>query len=117
MRLTEGNLVRFRCHTGHAFSADALLRSLTENIEESLYSAIRGIEESIMLLNHIGDHFAESNQPKVAGVYFNKAKEAEKRAEIVRQAALQHEELSDEKIRQNLKPPDQNLIDYSISEK
>ena len=77
----DGSRSRFRCHTGHAFSADSLLATVTENIEDSLYSAMRGVEESVMLLNHIGDHFAEVNEPKLAAMFFIKAKEAEERAD------------------------------------
>ena len=98
--LKDGKLLRFRCHTGHAFSADSLLSTVTENIEESLYSAIRGVEESIMLLNHLGDHFAEINQTKLAAIYFKKAQEAEQRAQLVRQAVLSHEQLSKDSILQ-----------------
>ncbi|MBT1706085.1 chemotaxis protein CheB [Chryseosolibacter indicus] len=96
--LVEGGRVRFRCHTGHAFSADSLLATISESIEESLWSAIRSIQESVMLLNHMGDHFAEVNQPKVAAMYFKKAKEAEGRANSVRQAVLNHEQLSTDSI-------------------
>jgi len=78
--LSDGNIKRFCCHTGHAFSADSLLATVTENVGNGLYSAMRGIEESIMLLNHLCDHFAEINQPKLAAVYFTKAAEAEQRA-------------------------------------
>jgi two-component system, chemotaxis family, protein-glutamate methylesterase/glutaminase len=98
--LKDGDRRRFRCHTGHAFSADSLLATVTENIENNLYSAIRGVEESIMLLNHIGDHYAEVNQPKLAALYFQKAKEAEARAQLVRQAVLSHEQLSQDRLRQ-----------------
>lgn len=90
----DGSRARFRCYTGHAFSSDALLLSVTENIEESLWNAIRGIEESIMLLNHVGDHFAEVNEGKLAAVYFKKAKESERRAHLVRQVVVRHEQLS-----------------------
>ena len=93
-RLRDGNLMRFRCHTGHAFSVDTLLTNVTENIEDSLYGAIRGIEESVLLLNHIGDHYAEVNASKIAAVYFQKAQEAEGRAQVVRRAVLSHEQLS-----------------------
>lgn len=99
--LQEGNRVRFRCHTGHAFSADSLLATITEKIEDSLWSAIRGVEESIILMNHMGDHFAESNDPKLAATYFKKAKEAENRIQLVRQAILTHEQLSIDSIRQD----------------
>ena len=99
-KIKDGKRARFRCHTGHAFSADALLATVTENIEDSLYSAMRGVEESIMLLNHIGDHFAEVNQTKLAAMYFKKAKEAQNRVQIVRQVVLTHEQLSTDSLRQ-----------------
>jgi two-component system, chemotaxis family, protein-glutamate methylesterase/glutaminase len=99
-QLQDGHRFSFRYHTGHAFSADTLLACVTETIEDSLYSTIRGIEESIMLLNHIGDHYAEINQPKLAAVYFRKAQEAEARVQFVRQAVLSHEQLSKDSLRQ-----------------
>jgi two-component system, chemotaxis family, protein-glutamate methylesterase/glutaminase len=99
-RLRDGQIVRYRCHTGHAYSADSLLTTITENIEDSLYDAIRGIEESVMLLNHLGDHFAEVNQPKLAALYFKKAKEAESRARGIRQSVLSHEQLSKDRLQQ-----------------
>lgn len=64
----------------------SLLTSFTENIENTLWSAIRGVEESIILHNNLGDHYAEKNQPKLAAMYFRKASEAEVRAKLVRQA-------------------------------
>jgi two-component system chemotaxis response regulator CheB len=97
-KIMDGSLTRFRCHTGHAYSADALMVSLTEDIEDGLYNAIRGMDESILLLNHIGDHYAEVNQPKIAAAYFKKAKETEERSNLVRQAVQDHEQLSKEKI-------------------
>jgi two-component system, chemotaxis family, protein-glutamate methylesterase/glutaminase len=92
--ITEGGSFRFRCHTGHAFSADSLLASITESVEDQMWNAVRTIQESVMLLNHIGDHYAEKNQPRLAAMYFRKAKDAEARAEIVRKAVKEHEMLS-----------------------
>ena len=102
-KLQDGGRIRFRCHTGHAFSADSLLASLTENIEESLWSASRGIDESIMLLNHIGDHFAEVNQASLAAQFFQKANEASRRNDIVRSAIFDNEILSIESVEEE--PP------------
>lgn len=36
LRLKEGDRVRFRCHTGHAYSAEALMADMDQAIEESL---------------------------------------------------------------------------------
>lgn len=110
IELKDGNRSRYRCHTGHAYSPDSLLAAITEKIEDGLYSAMRNIEESIMLLNHVGDHLAEANQPKLAALYFKKAKEAEARADLVRKAALNHEQLSEDSLRNELEAPQEDNI-------
>lgn len=97
--LLEEQRIRFRCHTGHAFSADSLLTSITTDIEKKLWAAIRNIQESTLLLNHIGDHFAEANEAKIAAVYFTKAKEAMLRAALVRRALLDHEQLNMDSVK------------------
>ena len=120
LSLKDGTRARFRCHTGHAFSADALLTAVTENIEDSLWSAIRGVEESVMLLNHLGDHFAELKQTKLAALYFQKAKEAEERTHFVRKAVQLHEQLSKDSLFQEIQEsngnkPDQNVEDNLVA--
>jgi len=97
-RIHDDKLVRYRCHTGHAYSTDTLMADISEKIETSLYNAMRGIDESVILLNHIGDHFAESNQPKLAALYFKKAKEASDRSQLVRKAVIRNEQLSKSKL-------------------
>jgi two-component system, chemotaxis family, protein-glutamate methylesterase/glutaminase len=98
--IKEGGRLHFYCHTGHAFSADSLLASISESIEDSLWNALRTVQESIMLLNHLGDHFAEINDPKLAALYFRKAKEAETRAKLVKDVVMNHEILSSDGILQ-----------------
>ena len=98
--IKDGGITRYRCHTGHAYSADSLLTSITEDIEETLWNAIRGLEESVILLNNLGDQFAEKNQPKMAALYFKKANEAVSRAKLLRQAVLMHEQLTTDGLRQ-----------------
>ena len=39
--LQEGNLTRYRCHTGHAFSAESLLAEQSESIEDALFAGLR----------------------------------------------------------------------------
>ena len=107
-KLKDGNLTRYRCHTGHAYSVDTLLASITEKIEDGLYSAIRGMDESIMLLNHIGDHYAEINQSKLAALYFKKANEAKDRAALARKAVLSNEQFSKDSLQQQVLTDEQD---------
>ena len=100
VRLRDGDRERFRCHTGHAFSADTLLATVTENIEDSLWNAVRGIDEIVMLLNRMGNYYAERGEIRSSVLFFKKAHEAQDRADLVRQAVLRNERLSRDSLRE-----------------
>ena len=97
LELKEGNRFRFRCHTGHAFSISSLLAELTENIEHSLWNSIRSIEESTMLMRHLAEHLNGSEPQEMLEMLRAKAQEAQQRADLVREAVVNHEKLSEEK--------------------
>jgi two-component system chemotaxis response regulator CheB len=52
----EGNRIRFRCHTGHAFSAQSLMAEVDEAIEDALWNAIRALQEGKLLFAHLAAH-------------------------------------------------------------
>jgi two-component system chemotaxis response regulator CheB len=98
LQMKEGNRIRFRCHTGHAYSLNSLLVEVTDSIEASLWSTLRGIEESQMLMSHMAKHLGETNDSEMAERFLQKSEEANRRARLVRQAVMSHEALSQEKI-------------------
>lgn len=51
--LRHGNVLRYRCHTGHAFTADSLLAGSQRALEESLWVALRMMEERKNLLTNM----------------------------------------------------------------
>ena len=87
-------LIRYRCHTGHAYTVSALLGEVTQSVESLLYQSMRGLEETKMLLHNMGMHFVTQQQPKVAELFFRKADETGKQARVVHNSILQHEALS-----------------------
>lgn len=101
LQLKEGDRIRFRCHTGHAYSTDSLLAEITERIDESLWNSIRSIEESVMLLRHLARHARENNGGN-AEQFEQKAEEAQRRSDLVRQAVMNHENLSEVKLTQDM---------------
>lgn len=48
--LRHGKLLRYRCHTGHGFTANALPKSTQHSLEETLWVALRMMEERKNLL-------------------------------------------------------------------
>jgi two-component system chemotaxis response regulator CheB len=59
VRLFEGNLIRFRCHTDHAYTASSLLSGITESVEDVLWQAMRGMEEVVLLLKKMAEQFVK----------------------------------------------------------
>ncbi len=105
LQLKEGKRIRFRCHTGHAYSLNSLLVEVTQSIESALWNTLRGIEESEMLMSHIAEHLREANDGEMAELFVQKSEEASKRAELVRQAVMSNETLSQEKLTNDTKKP------------
>lgn len=60
-KVTDGDLLRYRCHTGHAFTSSVLLAQQTVKIEETLWVALRMFEERQNLLETMSKN--ESRKP------------------------------------------------------
>lgn len=54
--INQGSVLRYRCHTGHAFTADALADSTQHALEETLWVALRMMEERKNLLASMASH-------------------------------------------------------------
>jgi two-component system chemotaxis response regulator CheB len=103
LQFQEGQRTRFRCHTGHAFSTSALLAEITQHVEEGLWSAVRAMEESHMLLQYLGEHL-QGGQPEAAQLFLRQAQKINGQKTLVRQVAIDSEVLSEEKIRRQPAP-------------
>jgi two-component system chemotaxis response regulator CheB len=94
-RIREGRVLRFRCHTGHAYSSNSLLSSVSESIEQLLWDALRAVDETVLLLDHMAKHLADAGDRESAAVFLRKAEEARKRGFTIRKAAIENEQLDE----------------------
>ena len=81
--LHDGDILRYRCHTGHAFSEQSLHAEQSIAIEEGLYSALRAVEEKATLLRRLSHRWREK-LPRLASAYTTRANELEHSAELLR---------------------------------
>ena len=96
----DGNIIRFRCHTGHAVSSGTLLEAGTEQVEQRLMDALRALDETIMLLNQLGEQYARSGNTAAADQCFARARDAYERSRPIREAALANQELTPDDLRE-----------------
>ena len=101
LQLKAEQHVRFRCHTGHAYSPDSLLAEITESVEDSLWGSIRALEETVLLLRRMAAHLNENDDDDAtADLFLARARAAQRRAELVREAVMSRDELSEDRIRE-----------------
>ena len=87
LRMKEATRIRFRCHTGHAYSAESLMAEIDEAVEAALWNAIRAVEESALLMRHLAIHAGAAHDVNAKRLEAS-ALNAHRRAELVRQAVL-----------------------------
>lgn len=71
-QMEHGEFLRYRCHTGHAFTSAALLARQDETIEETLWVALRMFEERQNLISKMG-----SNQKELPSSVRERVKESQ----------------------------------------
>ncbi len=98
VKLNEGKLKRFRCHTGHAYSTSALLSGVMEKIDESYWAAMRSLEEAAMLLEQTGKDFAKEGEHKAAAVFLEHARVTTEQSRLLRNTVLSSERFSGDSL-------------------
>jgi hypothetical protein len=53
--LARGDLVRYRCHVGHAYTADSMVAAQASTVEGALWSALRTLEEKAELSRRMAE--------------------------------------------------------------
>jgi two-component system chemotaxis response regulator CheB len=86
LQFEEEGRVRFRCHTGHAYSADSLLAAINDGIEDALWNTVRAIDEGARYIRHLGDHLPPQDRGR-AERFALEAAQARRHSEVVRQVA------------------------------
>ena len=87
----DDEIARYRCRVGHAFSDEGLLAAQTETLETALWSALRTLQESEEHANTIAERMDRRGHAGLAERFRRQADDAQKRAQIVRQALVSNQ--------------------------
>lgn len=98
VQISEGSIVRYRCHTGHGYSKSALLSEITEKVDQSYWGAMKSLEEASMLFNHMGKELKEQGQDEAASLFFEEEKTATEQSRKLRMVLLNRKRFSVESL-------------------
>jgi two-component system chemotaxis response regulator CheB len=80
-----GVFEHFRCHVGHTFSLEALVREQGEEMERAMWAAVRSLEEGAALSERLAAH--ERGQ-ELGRTFAEKAKTQRQQADLIREILL-----------------------------
>ena len=81
----EGDLVRFRCRVGHAYSVESMLAEQSKAVEAALWSSLRALEERASLAKRLAARLEESGRSRSSiARYEDQASEALTHADTLR---------------------------------
>ena len=92
--MNEGELVRYRCHVGHAYSAELMSLALDENLARALGSALRALDERTAIARKLERQATDAGRTRIATSWADRARELEGEAKIIRDSARRTDELA-----------------------
>jgi two-component system chemotaxis response regulator CheB len=85
----EGDLLRFRCRVGHAYSTESLLADQKGSLEAALWAAIVALEERADLATRLATRMSSRTYGRTSRRFAEEANDARRRADLVRKAITQ----------------------------
>jgi two-component system, chemotaxis family, protein-glutamate methylesterase/glutaminase len=92
--IQEGDLLRYRCHVGHAYTAELMSLALDETLKRALYSGLRALDERIALTRKLHKQAVDAGRKHLAETWSRKLGECEQEAQILRDAIKRFDQLA-----------------------
>jgi two-component system chemotaxis response regulator CheB len=92
--IKEGDLIRYRCHVGHAYAAELMSLALDEALKQALNSGLRALDERIALARKLHDQAQNAGRTHLAESWRRKLVESEREAEVLRDSIRRFDHLA-----------------------
>lgn len=86
--IDDGNMRRYRCRVGHAYTEESLLAAHSESLERALWAALRALEENASISHRTAERARSSGMTMAASRFDERAHEMQQHAESIRKVLL-----------------------------
>jgi two-component system chemotaxis response regulator CheB len=86
--LSNEGLLRYRCHVGHAYTAEGLATEHARKLEMALWTALRALEENAAIRRRMSERSKGQRWETLASEYERQAKDSEERAALIREVLV-----------------------------
>jgi two-component system chemotaxis response regulator CheB len=84
----DGELVRYRCHVGHAYTVDSMVGAQAALVEAALWAAVRALEEKAQLSRSLAERSHRRGLGRLAQRYAEAVQSAESGSSAIRHLLL-----------------------------
>ncbi len=92
--IKEGELLRYRCHVGHAYTAELMSLALDESLQRALASGLRALDERIALAQSLQREAEKNGHHRLAESWRKRLTEYDREAQILRDSMRRIDEIS-----------------------
>ena len=85
----EGDVLRFRCRVGHAYTSLSMLEAQGDALETALWTAVRSLEERSILLNKLAEHARRRGQDEMAARFLDRSRALDRDVRTLRNLVAQ----------------------------
>jgi len=89
-QIPDGGMLRYRCHVGHAFTAETVLSALDGEVDNMLERLLRSHQQRAALAHRMAEQERGRNRENLAGQLEGRAREYEEDAEVIRRMVQRH---------------------------
>ena len=93
--IAEGPMLRYRCHVGHAFTAEAMLTAQADEVDRLLWTLLRNHQERAALARRMAEQERLRHRGSLARQLQARAHDYENDAELVRRLLLKRDEAAE----------------------
>jgi two-component system chemotaxis response regulator CheB len=91
LEIDEGGRIRFRCHTGHAYSSESLLAAMNDGTDAAMGVAVRALEEASLLMEEVARHLKQRNELDAFRQMLDGCDRTRRKAEAIRELILERD--------------------------
>ena len=82
--IEDGSILRYRCHTGHAFTADSVIAAQSAEIDNLIGVLFRSHQERAALMHRMSEKARADGRHDIADLFVTRARDYEASAEMMR---------------------------------
>jgi two-component system chemotaxis response regulator CheB len=87
-QVDEAELIRFRCHVGHAYNGEVLLAEQDEALEAAMWTAVRTFREKSVLSHQLANRERRAGNTETALRLEEQAKQSDRYGALIRNVLL-----------------------------